>query len=50
MDILVLRIDLDLYSIEGVDIRNKGDVAKAECASQIFAAFKFLFKCDQSIR
>lgn len=30
VDILVFRIDFDLYSIEGVDIRNKGDVAKAE--------------------
>src|SRR5262249_24923488 len=44
MNILVLWIDLDLYSIEGIDIWNKRDITKTERARQIFAAFKFFFK------
>ena len=44
MYIFIFRVDLDLYSIEGIDIRNKCDIAKAECAGQVFAAFKLFFK------
>src|SRR5215813_14162120 len=43
-NILILWIDLDLYSIEGIDIWNKPDIAKTERASQIFAPLKFFFK------
>ena len=31
--IFVFGVDLDLYSIEGVDIRNKSDIGEAEWAS-----------------
>jgi hypothetical protein len=44
VNIFVLRVNLNLDSIEGIDIWNKCDVAKTETASQIFAAFELFFK------